>query len=195
MPHKVLIVDDEPEVIDVMKHFLQMEQYNVLTANSAEEALGILAGTEIDIIISDEWMSGMPGTKFLGVVRREFPDTIRMLLTGHADLDTAIRAINDGEIYRFFTKPCNFSELTVILKQAIQQKDLLSESRRLLSAYKHQSAIVDQMERRFPGMTKLDKTQTGSIIIDDTPADFDSFFKELKAEVAKAETGTIGKKK
>jgi two-component system, probable response regulator PhcQ len=195
MPHKVLIVDDEPEVIDIMKHFLQIEQYDVLTANSAEEALGILAGTEIDIVISDEWMSGMPGTKFLGVVRREYPDTIRMLLTGHADLDTAIRAINDGEIYRFFTKPCNFGELTVILKQAIQQKDLLSESRRLLSAYKQQSAVVEQMERRFPGMTKLDKTQTGSIIIDDTPEDFDSFFKELKAEVAKADLSPKNKKK
>jgi two-component system, probable response regulator PhcQ len=195
MPHKVLIVDDEPEVIDVMKHFLLLEHYEVLSANSAEEALGILAGAEIDIVISDEWMSGMPGTKFLGVVRREYPETIRMLLTGHADLDTAIRAINDGEIYRFFTKPCNFSELTVILRQAIQQKNLLSESRRLLSAYKQQSAVVEQMERRYPGMTKLDKTQTGSIIIDDTPEDFDSFFKELKAEVAKAEQSTKDKQK
>jgi two-component system, probable response regulator PhcQ len=187
MPHRVLIVDDEPEVIDIMRRFLQMESYAVCTASSAEEALGILADEVIDVVISDEWMSGMSGTKFLGVVRREYPDTIRILLTGHADLDTAIRAINDGEIYRFFTKPCNFGELTVILKQAIQQKDLLTETKRLLLAYRHQSALVKQVERRYPGVTKLDKTKTGSIIIDDTPADFDSFFKELKAEVDKAD--------
>jgi two-component system, probable response regulator PhcQ len=187
MPHKILIVDDEQDVLDIMQRFLEVEQYSIFTAKSAEEALGVLAEEVIDAVISDEWMSGMSGTKFLGVVRREYPDTIRILLTGHADLDTAIRAINDGEIYRFFTKPCNFGELIVILKQAIQQKDLLVESKRLLLAYRHQSAIVKQMERQYPGATKLDKTRTGSIIIDDTPTDFDSFFKELKAEVDKAD--------
>ncbi len=187
MPHKVLIVDDEPEVIDVMRRFLQMEQYDVLTAASGEDALGILAEEVIDVVISDEWMSGMSGSKFLGVVRREYPDTIRILLTGHADLETAIRAINDGEIYRFFTKPCNFGELTVTLRQAIQQKDFQTETKHLLLAYRHQSALVKQVERRHPGITKIDKTQTGSIIIDDTPEDFDSLFKEIKDEVAKAD--------
>jgi two-component system probable response regulator PhcQ len=184
MPHKVLIVDDEPEVIDIMQRFLQMEQYEVATANSAEEALKTLARGPVDVIISDEWMSGMSGTKFLGVVRHEFPDTIRILLTGHADLETAIRAINDGEIYRFFTKPCNFAELTVILKQAIQQKELLIETKRLYSAYKHQAAMIKKMELKYPGVSKLDKTATGSIIIDDTPDDFDSFLGELKTRVA-----------
>ena len=195
MPHKILIVDDEQDVLDIMQRFLEMEHYAIFSANSAEEALGVLAEEVIDVVISDEWMSGMSGTKFLGVVRREYPDTVRILLTGHADLDTAIRAINDGEIYRFFTKPCNFGELIVILKQAIQQKDLLVESKRLLLAYRHQSALVKQMERRYPGVTKIDKTQTGSIIIDDTPADFDSFFKELKAEVDKADLDPKDKSK
>jgi DNA-binding NtrC family response regulator len=108
-------------------------------------------------------------------------------MTGHANLDMAIRAINDGEIYRFFTKPCNLQELIVTLKQAIRQKELLEKSRRLLLAYKQQSAVIKQLEHRYPGMTKLDKTRTGSIIIDDTPDDFDGFFQELKSEVAKAE--------
>jgi DNA-binding NtrC family response regulator len=195
MPHQVLIVDDEREVLDIMQRFLEMEQYTIFTASSAEEALGVLSVEVIDVVISDEWMSGMSGTRFLGVVRREYPDTIRILLTGHADLETAIRAINDGEIYRFFTKPCNFGELAVILKQAIQQKDLLIETKRLLLAYRHQSALVKQMERRYPGATIIDKTKTGSIIIDDTPEDFDSFFKELKAEVDKADLGPDEKPK
>ncbi len=182
MSHKVLIVDDEPEVIDIMQHFLQMEHYEVRTANSAEDALKILRSEPIDVIISDEWMSGMSGTKFLGVVRRDYPDTIRILLTGHADLDTAIRAINDGEIYRFFTKPCNFGELTGTLRQAIQQKDLLAESRRLYSAYKHQTAYIKKMENKFPGMSKLDKTETGSIIIDDSTVNFDALLGNFKAE-------------
>jgi two-component system probable response regulator PhcQ len=188
MAHKVLIVDDEPEVIEIMQRFLQMEHYAAVTAISAEEALKILANEPIDIVISDEWMSGMSGTKFLGVVRRDYPETVRILLTGHADLETAIRAINDGEIYRFFTKPCNFGELTVTLKQAIQQKELLTESKRLYTAYKHQSAYIKKMENRFPGMSKLDKTETGSIIIDDTAEGFGSLSGDLKTEAANKET-------
>jgi two-component system probable response regulator PhcQ len=193
MSHKVLIVDDEPEVIDIMQRFLQMEHYEVRTASSAEEALKILADEPIDVIITDEWMSGMSGTKFLGVVRREYPDSIRILLTGHADLDTAIRAINDGEIYRFFTKPCNFGELTGTLRQAIQQKNLLLETKRLYSAYKQQAAYVKKMESKFPGVTKLDKTETGSIIINENAGDFDSFLGELKAEVNRSEPGSKNK--
>jgi DNA-binding NtrC family response regulator len=187
MRHKVLIVDDEPQVIEVMKQFLEAEGYEVFTAESAENALKVLNDGAIDVVISDELMSGISGTQFLGIVRHDYPDTIRILLTGHADLETAINAINIGEIYRFFTKPCSFGELEVTLKQAIKQKELVVESRRLLQAYKQQSAVIKKLEKRHPGMTKIDKTSTGSIIIDDTQGDFDTFFEELKAEVKKAE--------
>lgn len=187
MPHKVLIVDDEPQVIEVMRQFLESEGYEVSAAEAAEPALRILNDKLIDVVISDEMMSGISGTEFLGIVRRDYPDTIRILLTGHADLDTAINAINVGEIYRFFTKPCSFSELKVTLNQAIKQKELVIESRRLLLAYKQQAAMLKKLEKRHPGMTKIDKTSTGSIIIDDTQGDFDSFLEDLKAEVKKAE--------
>jgi DNA-binding NtrC family response regulator len=187
MPHKVLVVDDEPQVTDVIKQFLETEQYEVLSAGSAEAALKTLKSNSVDVIISDECMTGMSGTTFLGIARHQFPDTVRLLLTGHAELDTAINAINIGEIYRFFTKPCNFSELRAILKQAIQQKELVGESRRLLAAYKRQAAILKKMEKQHPGMTKLDKTRTGSIIIDDGSSDFEAFFSDLKREVRRAE--------
>jgi DNA-binding NtrC family response regulator len=187
MQHRILVVDDEPQITDVMKQFLEMEDYEVLAAGSAEEALGMLRENVVDVIISDESMTGMSGTTFLGIVRSEFPDTIRILLTGLTDFDTAINAINIGEIYRFFTKPCNFKELRVTLKQAIQQKDLINETRRLLVAYKQQSAMIRQLEKRFPGMTKIDKTRTGSIIIENESADFETFFADLKREVARAE--------
>ena len=132
-------------------------------------------------------MPGMSGTTFLGVVRSEFPDTIRILLTGLTDFDTAINAINIGEIYRFFGKPCNFKELRVTLRQAIQQRELISETRRLLIAYKQQAALLRRLEQRFPGMTRIDKTSTGSIIIEDQDDDFETFFSDLKSEVARAE--------
>jgi DNA-binding NtrC family response regulator len=187
MPHRVLVVDDEPQIVDVLKSFLESENYEVFAAASAEEALVLLKEHVIDVIISDEAMPGMSGTTFLGIVRSEFPDTVRILLTGLTDFDTAINAINIGEIYRFFTKPCNFKELRATLKQAIKQKNLIFETKRLLTAYKQQTAILKQLEKRFPGMTKIDKTRTGSIIIEHSSDDFDSFFEDLKREVARAE--------
>jgi DNA-binding NtrC family response regulator len=187
MQHRVLVVDDEPQITDVLKQFLESEDYEVFTAGSAEEALVILKENIIDVVLSDESMPGMSGTTFLGIVRSEFPDTIRILLTGLTDFDTAINAINIGEIYRFFTKPCNFKELRVTLRQAIQQKELISETRRLLIAYKQQAALLRSLEQRFPGMTRIDKTSTGSIIIDGQGEDFETFFRDLKKEVARAE--------
>jgi DNA-binding NtrC family response regulator len=188
--HRVLVVDDEPQIIDVLKQFMESEGYEVFAAASAEEALGMLKENVIDVVVSDESMPGMSGTTFLGIVRSEFPDTVRVLLTGLTDFDTAINAINIGEIYRFFTKPCNFKELRVTIRQAIQQKELLCETRRLLVAYKQQSALLRRLEQRFPGMTKIDKTRTGSIIIDGSSDDFDTFFSDLKREVARAEGRT-----
>jgi two-component system, probable response regulator PhcQ len=187
MPHKILLVDDEPDVLDVIKNFVQMEDYEALTASSAEEGLKILAEDAVDVVISDEQMPGISGTVFLGIVRQQFPDTVRILLTGHADLETAIRAINDGEIYRFFTKPCNFTELMVTLKRGIMQNEMMLETRRLLQAYRRQTTMLKQVEKKFPGATKLDKTQTGSIILDSGSGDFDTLYKEVKAEVSKAE--------
>jgi len=187
MPHKILLVDDEPDVLEVLRNFILMEEYEALTAPSAEEGVKILQSQEVDVVVTDEQMSGMTGTAFLGIVRQEYPDTVRILLTGHANLETAIRAINDGEIYRFFTKPCNFTELMVTLKHGIMQRQFLIETRRLLQVYRRQSFLLQQAEKRIPGITQVDKTQTGSIIIEAQPSDFDSLYKELKSEVSKAE--------
>lgn len=171
MPPKILIVDDDREITEVIQRFLEKEHYKVSVATSAEEALAELANNPVDVVISDEQMPGMLGTEFLQMVRGEYPDTVRILLTGHANLDTAIRAINEAGVCHFFTKPCNFADLSVIIGQAVLQKNMLSESRQILTSYKENAAAIKKIEHRFPGVTMLDKTQTGSIIIDDTPDD------------------------
>jgi len=179
MKRKVMLVDDEPQVIDVMSHFLAFEDYEVLTACCAADALVTLTKVSVDIVISDDRMMGMSGSELLTIIRRDYPDTIRILLTGHADLEMAIRAINDGQIYRFFTKPCNFAELSITLRQALQQKDLIVESRRLLRAYKRQGDLLKQLEKQHPGMTKIDRTGTGSIVIDYSEKDIETLFHDL----------------
>ena len=128
MRPKVLFVDDEPKVIAGLKRAMRKEPYEIITANSACEALDIMDSTAIDVVISDEMMPGMSGSEFITKICQDYPDTIRMILTGHASLDMAIKAINEGEIYRFFTKPCNEVDLAVTIRHALEQKRLKIEN-------------------------------------------------------------------
>ena len=84
MTTRVLFVDDEPDLTESVRCALRKEPYEILTANSAQEALGILETTEIDVVVSDEGMPEMRGSEFLSIVRRDYPETIRMILTGQA---------------------------------------------------------------------------------------------------------------
>ena len=167
MNHNVLIVDDEPDITDMLKDALSREPYNILIAASAEEALAVLTREQVDVVISDEKMPGMPGSEFLAVVRQKYPDTIRMILTGYASLESAIRSINEGEIYRFFTKPFNVFDLAVTIRQALQQKDLMKETQCLLKVVKRQSAFIEEIEQQYPGITKVKRDAEGAIIIDE----------------------------
>ena len=167
MKHKVMIIDDEPAITDMFKDALSNEPYDMLCAASAEEALPILAREQVDLVISDEKMPGMSGSEFLSLVRQKYPDTIRMILTGHASLESAIRAINEGEIYRFFTKPFNIVDLIITIRHALQQKDLMKENQRLLKAVKRQSEVIEDMEKQYPGITKVKRDTSGAIIIDE----------------------------
>ncbi len=189
MNRKVLIVDDEPTVRGVLEDAFALEQFQVLSADSAENALGILEKEEVDVVISDEQMPGMHGSEFLSLVRKEHPDTIRMILTGHASLEAAIRAINEGEIYRFFTKPCNVIDLAITVRQAIQHKELLEESQRLLKTTKKQNSIIKNIEREHPGITHVHRNEEGAIILDENNEDceWDSLLQEIDSTVKKCE--------
>ena len=169
MVQNILIVDDEPDIRKILSDLFSREPYGVFSAGSAKDALDVLGDQQIDVVISDEKMPGMSGSEFLSVVRKKFPDTIRMILTGHASLDAAIRSINEGEIYRFFTKPCNLIDLAVTVRQALQHKKLMKKSQDLLKVTMHQSALMDDLEKQHPGITKLKRNEGGAIIIDSDP--------------------------
>ncbi|GMT41941.1 MAG: hypothetical protein IEMM0002_0352 [bacterium] len=131
MQHKVLLVDDEPAVTEGLKRVLYDEPFQILVARSAKEALYIIDNELIDVVVSDEEMPGLGGLDFLTLVWNKYPDTIRMLLTGKASLELTIRAINEGNLYRFFTKPCNEVDLATTIRQALKQKEVQAESTRL----------------------------------------------------------------
>src|SRR4030042_375317 len=103
--HTVLLVDDEANVLRSLERTLRNEEYAILTAGSAAEALDILETMPVDLIISDLGMPGMNGFELLKTVKGKYPAVARIILTGQSDTPTVLRAINEGEVFRFFTKP------------------------------------------------------------------------------------------
>lgn len=123
MQHAVLIVDDEPRIFSALRRALHRENYELLPASNADEALKILGDRRVDVIIADENMPGMSGSVLLARVRQQWPSVVRMMLTGDARLETVVAAVNRGEIYRFFIKPCNEVELIVSIRDALKSRD------------------------------------------------------------------------
>jgi len=136
----VLLVDDDAHLLMSLRRALRAEPYALLLASSPTEALGILASRPIDVLITDHRMPGMSGVEFLSRVRAQFPHVVSMMLTGHADVSTAIRAINSGEVYRLFTKPCEAGTLALAIRQALQHKALVFQARRLLDSVRGRPA-------------------------------------------------------
>lgn len=124
----LLLVDDEPNILSSLKRVLRNEPYRIITANGGEQALELLAGTVVDLVISDARMPGMDGATLLTEIQRRQPDCLRILLTGYADMSTTIKAINEGRIYRYISKPWGDEELRLVIRQALAYQ--LSERER-----------------------------------------------------------------
>ena len=132
----VLFVDDEDKMLTSLKRTLCGEPYNTLFASSGKEALEILRLQEIHIIVTDMRMPEMNGLELLNTVKNNYPHIIRMVLSGHADTDTLLGAINQGEIFRFIPKPWKSNEeLKTILRQAIEFYNLHGELEMLMQFF------------------------------------------------------------
>lgn len=127
----ILIVDDEENIRKALERLLENEGYRIFLADSGLKGLETIRREEIHLVISDHRMSGMDGIKFLNEVKKIVPETIRIMLTGYADVEIAIKAINQGEVYRFITKPWNNIELLHTIKQGIEYYNLHKELDRL----------------------------------------------------------------
>jgi response regulator RpfG family c-di-GMP phosphodiesterase len=115
----VLYVDDELNNLISFKATFRIK-YNILTAISGEEAINILKKHEVNIIITDQRMPQMTGVEFLENILHEYPDPIRILLTGYADMNAVIDAINKGKIFHYLTKPWNEAELDMAITRAFE---------------------------------------------------------------------------
>ena len=101
----LLVVDDEPYILLALQRVLSEEGYRILTATSAHEGLELLAREDIQVVLSDQCMPQMSGTEFFGLVKVLHPDTVRVVLSGYADLETVMRAVNEGAVFKFLAKP------------------------------------------------------------------------------------------
>ena len=171
MNSKILLVDDESNVLSSLKRALFDEPLEIVTVTSGEAALEIMKDHFFKLVISDERMIGMQGSELLALIREKYPDTIRIMLTGHATLEAAMKAVNEGEIYRFFAKPWDDHDLKFAIRSAVEKFDLEAENRRLLATVKQQSLEIKVLEKRYPGISRVEKDSRGVFVLPDIPAD------------------------
>lgn len=129
---RILLVDDDPALLTSLKRNLYLD-YDVTTAESASDALHLLhSGEPFSVIVTDMRMPRMDGLQFIEAARKLAPEAIYLMLTGNQDIQTAIKAVNDGHVFRFLTKPCEIAEIKRALKAAAAQYELLNAEKELL---------------------------------------------------------------
>jgi sigma-B regulation protein RsbU (phosphoserine phosphatase) len=129
--HRILLVDDELNVLNGLRRSLSRESYEITATTSPDDALRLLASQAFTVVITDQQMPRMPGVKLLEHAKTISPHTVRLILTGHADTQSLMDAINRGAVHRFLTKPCRDDELQQALRQSIQHFELRRENRQL----------------------------------------------------------------
>ncbi len=161
----ILVVDDEPEILDSLQRQLRNQGYSIATATSAADALVLLAGGGIDLLLTDIDMPGMNGLELAALVRRKYPEVARMLLTGDASLDSALDAINRGEVHRYLTKPWHKDTLRQTIQHCLER---LVELRRIAAAERglgQRERLLAELERAHPGILTVHLVD-GAYVID-----------------------------
>jgi len=178
-PIRILCIDDEQNVLRSLKRLFLDDPYEVLTAPSGAEGLLILAQSEtVPVVISDYRMPGMNGVEFLSEVRKRWPGTVRIVLSGYADTGAIVSAINEGQIYRFVAKPWNDDELRVTVANALERYDLGRKNLELTEELRRKNdeltALNRDLEQRVVERTEALTTQNRQLteslgIFDDLP--------------------------
>ena len=182
-----LFVDDEESVLNALKRIFLDENYRILTATSADKALEIMGRENIHLIISDHRMPGITGAELLRDVKQQWPDTIRIMLTGYADIQSIMGAVNEGAVYKFITKPWNDEDLRLTVSLALQQYVLIEENRKLKEITKQQQLKI----RNYSAHFNENRGIMGNILVKSgiiKKSDLDRAFKEKEDEEFLGET-------
>jgi two-component system NtrC family sensor kinase len=186
---KILCVDDEAHVLKAIKRLLLDENYSILTAGSGEEGLKLLKRNHVQLIVADYRMPGMNGIEFLRQVRNDWPDTIRIVLSGYADTASILDAINEGQIYKFIPKPWNDDELKIAISNALESyflaKKNMELTKELQKQYKELEKLLheknDNLELRT-GMLQSHQNILDSIPVGILGVDLDNILIQCNAK-------------
>jgi DNA-binding NtrC family response regulator len=150
----ILIVDDEPSVLSAICRALYDEPWDIITELSGEQGLVRIAEQPVKVVISDERMAKMQGSEFLALARQSSPQTVRILLTGHASLEAAINVINNGEVFRFLTKPWDDGTLKQIIRDALRKYDREQDVIKALKILEDNPQLLSNIEGKYPEISK-----------------------------------------
>lgn len=166
---RLLIVDDEEAILETMTYTFE-DDYEVITATDPRRALELLDDhAPVAAVLTDQRMPGMTGVEFLTRVFEKHPTTTRMILTGFADMEAILRAINDGHVYAYISKPWEPDQLKQVVRRAVEHHALQVENARLLSHLQHSNALLEAVMDRL-GMGALATDETGFVQAANGPA-------------------------
>jgi len=158
--YRILLVDDEPGILKALTRIFRAESYEIVTAGNGTEALVRLQEAPAHVVISDYMMPGMNGAALLKQIKALYPDTIRIMLTGHADTGAVMGAINEGAVYKFILKPWNDDDLRVTVSLALEQFDLVQKNRALSAENAKKTKEISALSR----MAVTNRSQLGTML-------------------------------
>lgn len=129
--YNLLIVDDEIEVTKSLARQFR-RKYKIHTAHNVDEAIEVMENENIQVVISDQRMPGLTGVDFFHKIKDRYPDALKLILTGYSDIEAVIGAINEGQVFRYITKPWNPTELEATIKEAFEKYELITKNRKLM---------------------------------------------------------------
>lgn len=152
--HTVLFVDDEESILNSLRRLLRKEPYDILTASSGKEGLAVLAGQEVQLVVSDQRMPEMSGIEFLTEVKKNHPDTIRIILSGYTQVNSVMEAVNTGHVYKYLLKPWDNQQLMLELRQALEYYELQQANKRLDRQVVEQNRKLKEMNENLENLVR-----------------------------------------
>ncbi|WP_148861351.1 response regulator [Marinobacter fonticola] len=173
----IVLVDDDSLILKSLGRLFRKEKWRILSYDDPKQALVSLADEEVDLVISDYRMPQMNGVEFLSQFKVSHPDSLRIVLSGQADMNGVLKAVNESEVYRFILKPWEDEELLITIRNALKFNELIKENARLADVVrrqrdrlKRQQDELNRLETEMPGITRVERNEDGLI---DLSGEFD----------------------
>jgi DNA-binding NtrC family response regulator len=162
--HTILVVDHEESFIEYIQRMMTDENYNLITVASGQEGLDVLEKQQVSMVISEYEIPLMNGLEFLEKVRIIYPNILTVMVTDRADIDLAIKAINEAGVYKFLLKPLDDIDFKNMIKKTLESLQVIKERDVLIRKVKTHESTLKDLEKRYPGITKVERDEDGYIL-------------------------------